>query len=222
MKLSAVLLARVVFFVESADLNPYGQAYYPDIVAALVKRYGFLGYPQKLEDFDEQKGVTLSGGKFNDKTILKVVIYNWGLSLETNSSTKDAEALLLDALSWATANLRLNFAPEMVRRRAYISHLTFYSDAPLLSLNPVLEAVGEGISKEVLRNLKLDYRFQPRGVSLSIDPETQRIPVQQFTLERRDGAPYSEGKYFSAAPVQTDVHVSLLEEFERSARARRS
>ena len=218
MKLSAVLLARVVYFVESVDLNPFGKAYYPEVVNALVTRYNFLKFPSKLEEFDETKGVNLSAGRFDGKTIVNVTIYNWGLTLDTNSSTKDSEALLVGALTWAAENLRLNFKPEMIKRKAFVSHFTFYSDAPLLELNPVLDTVGIRISKEVSANLKLDYKFETRGISLAIDPESQRIPVQLFTIERREGTAFSEGKYFSAAPVSTETHQSLIEEVERATR----
>ena len=53
MKLSAVILARVLAYVESFDLNPRGKVYYPDIVRALAERYNFQKFPQALEEFNE-------------------------------------------------------------------------------------------------------------------------------------------------------------------------
>jgi hypothetical protein len=216
MQLSAVLMARVIFFVESVDLNPRGEAFYPDIIRKLVERYQFQSFPQKLEDFDETKGVTLALGRIGNRNVDKVVIYNWGLSLETTSSTADAEKLLDEALVWGAQNLHLHYDPNMVKRKAYVSHVTFYSNAPLLSLNPVLDATGEQISRAVTATLKLPYTFQPAGIMIGIDPEEQRIPIQRFSIERREGAAFRENKYFSAAPIPTDLHLRLLEEFERA------
>jgi|SRR5467141_3105969 len=216
MKLSAVLLARVIFFVESVELNPRGAAYYPDIVKGLVERYGFKKFPEKFDEFDEQKGVMLLGGKYGDTVIDKVIINTWGLTFDTTSSTRNAEELLIDALTWGSEHLKLHYSPDMIKRKAYVSQILFYSDAPLLSVNPILNVVGKRISKEVSENLKLPYTFQPRGVSLGIDPEEQRIPVQVFSIERREGVAFSENKYWSAAPVSTDSHLALIEEFERS------
>jgi hypothetical protein len=221
MKLSAVVLARVIFFIESVELNPHGAAYYPDIVKALVERYGFIKFPEKLQDFDEQKGVALIGGKYGDRTIQNITIYNWGLALDTTSSTHDSEELLIEALYWGNEHLRLQFSADKIKRRGYVSHIVFYSDAPLLSLNPVLDVIGERVSKEVSANLKLPYAFQPMGIRLGIDPEQQRIPVQVFTVERREGAAFSEGKYFSAAPVSTETHLALIEQFEHASQIRR-
>ena len=216
MKLSAVLLARVIFFVESVELNPRGAAYYPDIVKGLVERYGFKKVPEKFEDFDEQKGVVLSSGKHGDRIIDRVTINNWGLTLDTTSSTQDSEELLTEALTWGAEHLRLRYSPDMIKRKAYVSHVLFYSDVSLLSVNPALDVIAKRINKEVTDNLKLPYTFHPRGISLGIDPVEQRIPVQVFSIERREGVAFSENKYWSGAPVPTDTHLALIEEFERT------
>jgi hypothetical protein len=220
MQLSAVLLARAIFFVESVDINPRGEAFYPDVIKALVERYQFQSFPQKIEDFDETKGVTLAAGKIGNRNVDKVVIYNWGLTLDTTSSTEDAENILDEALVWGAQNLHLHYEQDMVKRKAYVSHITFYSNAPLLSLNPILNSTGDEISKAVSATLKLPYVFQPTGILIGIDPEAQRIPIQRFSIERREGAAFRENKYFSAAPVPTPLHLRLVEEFEKAMAAK--
>src|SRR5262245_4333114 len=116
MNLSAVLMARVIFFVESVELNPRGSAYYPDIIKALVERFQFKKFPEKFEDFDEDKGVSLVGGKFEDETVARITIYSWGLTLDTTSSTDIAEKLLTDTLVWGVEKLKLTYKPEMIKR----------------------------------------------------------------------------------------------------------
>jgi hypothetical protein len=216
MKLAAVLLAIVFYFVESVELNPRVSAYYPFLIGGLTERYQFKKVPQKPEDYDESKGIVLAVGKLGDKTIQQITIYSWGLTLDTASSTRDSEELLDEGITWATKEMRLHYSPEMIRRKLYVSQILFYSDAPLLSLNPVFDVVGNRISEEVSNNVKLPYRFQPNSIRFGIDPEEQRIPVQMFSIERRDATAFSEGKYFSAAPVSTDTHLSIIEEFERA------
>lgn len=217
MELSAVLLARVVYFVESADLNPRGAAFYPDIVTALVGRYKFQIYPQKPEDFNEQKGVTFSQGKLGDRVIEKVVIFNSGVTLETTSSTDDSEDLLKEALTWSAANLKLQYKPEMIKRKGYVSNITFFSEAPILALNPVIGTIAKKLSETVSGCMKLPYAFHPAGVYINIDSTVQPTPVQLFSIERRLSIPYSDDKYFSAAPVATDTHIELIKEFEQAA-----
>jgi hypothetical protein len=221
MRLSAVLLARVFLFVESVDLNPSGAAFYPEIIGALVKRYNFQKFPQKFEDFDESKGVTFEMGRIGDKTIDKVVVYPYGLALDTKVSTQDSEAILEDALNWTSKASGLVYRREMVKRKAYVSQFSFYSDEPLLQVNPLLKKLSEKIGKAVSENLNLSSVFEPTAVIIGLDPESQRIPTSAFSIERRQGVAFSEGKYFSAAPLPTDIHFALVEEFERSVTAGR-
>ncbi len=220
MQLSAILLARVIFFVESADLNPRGAAFYPDVIRAFVERYRFQTYPQRAEDFDESKGVTLAMGRLGNVTIDKVVIYNWGLSLDTTSSTDDSEELLDSALAWGAESLHLHYSRDMIKRKSYVSQISFFTDVPMLSLHPMLATTGDAISSAVKQHLKLPYKFHPRGIVFGIDPEEQRIPIPPFTLERRDGIAFSENKYFSSAPVPTRIHLQVVEAFEDAMRRR--
>jgi hypothetical protein len=216
MQLSAVVLARVFLFVESIDLNPRGVAFYPDLIRAIVERYSFQKFPQKFEDLDETKGVVFELGKIGKKTIQKVAIYSTGLALDTTSSTQESEAILEDALAWATEKLGLHYRREMVKRKAYVSQITFYSGVPLLFVHPILKNLSEKIAKVVSENLNLSSTFEPTAILFGLDPESQRIATSPFSIERRQGTAFSEGKYFSGAPVPTDIHLALLEEFERA------
>lgn len=219
MQLSAVLLARVFLFVESADLNPRGVAFYPDIIRALVERYSFQKFPQKIEELDENKGVQFVLGKFGKKTIAAVTIYSHGIALDTTSSTADSESLLEEALAWGVEKLGLQYNREMVKRRAYVSQLTFFSAVPMLALNPEVEALSRKITELVSGNMKLDSIYGPSGLSFALDPESQRFPLANFTIERRQGIGYSEGKYFSNAPLPTEIHITVLEQFEQAMSA---
>ena len=214
MEISAILLARSFYFVESQDLNPRGDAFFPEVVEALVKRFSFQKFPQKYEDFDEDKGIVFEMGRLAQKNIERLTIYNHGLALDTRSSTEESEAILKDTLAWATANLHINFNPAMVKRKAYDSHITFFSKVPLLITNPALDSLAKKVSSLVSSNLKLDSYFAPSGFLVTLDPELQKIPVSAFTIERRQNIAFSEDKYFSAAPLPTEVHLELVREFE--------
>jgi hypothetical protein len=222
MQLSAVFLARVLFFVEAIDLNPRGTAYYPALVRALVERYGFQKFPQKPEEFDESKGMTFEQGRFEDVTLDKLVIYDNGLQLDTTRGTDASEAILTDALVWASQTLGLVYKPEMVKRKGYVSQFSFYSEAPLLQTNPILNDLSGKVSKIASQNLKFPISFQPSAILISQDPEGQRLPASAFSIERRAQTPFSEKKYFSAAPLPTDAHLRLVEEYEQSILAQKA
>lgn len=138
MQRSAVGRARTLFFVESLELNPCGKAFYPDIITGLVERCGFQQFPQKLEDFDEKKGVELNGGKRGDAVIETLKIYHTGLQVDTRVSTAESERIIEEALNRAIGELGIVYEPKMVNRKAYVSDLILRTDAPILgSCSPI-------------------------------------------------------------------------------------
>src|ERR1700720_3567497 len=100
MNISAIILARYFAFIETADLNPRGRAYFPELAHALSERYQFAKFPQKLEDFDESKGVVFEEGRTKDFTIAKIQIFDHAIYIDTSSSTADSEELFNEALTW--------------------------------------------------------------------------------------------------------------------------
>lgn len=212
-----VLLARAGAWVEALDLNPRGKVFYPALVQALVERYGFGKFPQKLEDFDETKGVEFLAGRYGDSTIEKVVIYTHGVILETRESTDVSQHLLTDAFEWAAQEFGLAYhGPQSIRSWQFYSQLTFNSKIQLTSLHPALQNLANGISKCVESLCEEKLIYEPVTISINHDVMLRKNPYGAFSLQRREQLPFTEGKYFSDAPVPTDVHIQLLEELEAS------
>src|ERR1035438_593129 len=123
MELAAIHKARAMAFIEPADLNPHGKVYYPVLVKALVARYSFQSFPQKLEEFDEAKGIKFGMGHLGDAIVDEFVIYTHGLLLSTRTSTHDSKKVLEDALAWGVTALGL--ANRTIPRWQFASELTF-------------------------------------------------------------------------------------------------
>ncbi len=131
MRLASVVLARFYAIFQIEDLNPGGTVYYPDVVEWLVQRFRFLKYPTKLEEFDESKGIEFASGKADGVTIEKLVILDGGIYVDTLASTDASEAILRETLTAAAKELGIYYQQDaMLARRAYISHIAFYSEAP--------------------------------------------------------------------------------------------
>ncbi|HEV2424991.1 MAG TPA: hypothetical protein VGZ29_09210 [Terriglobia bacterium] len=214
MQLSAVTLARLFAFVEPIDLNPRGRAYYPQLVQALVERYGFLKYPKTAEEFDETKGVTFEMGRAGDVTIDKIQIFPQGIVVDTASSTSDSEQVLHEALMWLSETHGLSYDPAMISRRAYVSQLTFHSEIDMGSLNAALSGIAERISERVPQFFGREVTYQATAVTISYDALTVKQAPAIFNIERRVETPFAEKKYFSTAPLPTDEHIDMLEDFE--------
>lgn len=214
MELASVILARAVAWIEPGELNGRGHLFYPDFVKAVVARYGFLGYPQKLEDFDENKGVTFSGGKLGNSSIQQIIIYAHGIVVDTQASTQDSKRLLEEALEWASKEFGLKYKPSMIQRWQYASQITFRSNVQLTCVHPALQRLVDGASEAVTETLGESLTYEVTSITVDYDQLTRKNPLGRFSIQRRDNTPFSENKYFSDAPLQTNVHIRLLEQFE--------
>lgn len=214
MEITAVMLARVVAFIEVQELNPKGKAYYPDIAAALVNKFNFQIYPTKPEDFDETKGVRFAAGKFADGTVEQVQIFTHGLALDTRLSTNVSEKLLYETLAWARSELGLHFDERMIKRKGYGSQLTFESEMKMSKINPVVGNISEAISSKLSAAMDQAVTYEPTAILFNLDQSASKLTPGAFSIERREGVPFSNKKYFSNAPLETHDHIELLKAFE--------
>ena len=213
MQLSAVITARFFAFIETYDLNPRGRAYFPKLVTALVERYGFAKFPQKPEDFDESKGVTFQEGRVGDVTINQIQIFDHAIYVDTASSTEDSEKIFHESLTWLSKDFGLQYRPDMVRRKTYVSQVTFYSEM-LDRLHPALSKLAQRLTRRVPEYFGQPLEYQPASAVIAYDPLMAKAGPANFTIERRADTPFKENKYFSTAPLPTDEHIALLEAFE--------
>ena len=215
MELASVVLARAIAWVEPIDLNPRGAVFYPELAKALVARYGFQKFPQKLEDFDEAKGVTFGAGRLGDTVIEQLIIYAYGIVLDTRVSTQESRRLLEEAFEWGHKELGLVYKPDMVKRWQYASQVTFRSTAPMMGTDSAISRLATSIAKSVADTTGENLKYDLAILSVDYDQLTRKHPLGRFSIQRRDNTPFSENKYFSDAPLATDIHRRLLEQFEK-------
>jgi hypothetical protein len=215
MRLSAVTQARFVAVIEIFDLDPRGRLYYPGVFSAFAKRFNFQKFPQKYEDFDQQKGIEFFQGQWEGGPIEKLSIFGGGFSVDTRSSTEDSENFLEHCLLWAASEYGIQYQSGMIKRKAYVSNVTFHSDAPILvAMSRPLAKLSERVTTAVGQILGEKIDYQPSVFWIHYDQLTRKMPIAGFTVQRRVEAPFSENKYYSEAPLPTDVHLTLLQEFE--------
>ena len=214
MKLAAVLLARTIGFVETFDLSPRGKVFYPDLANELVQRYRFQKFPQELSDFDEQKGIEFLYGKAGEEVVERVQIFTNGILVDTRSNTSTSQAILEEALVWAAERFGLSYRPGMIKRYAYISQVSFHSNTPLNALSPALQRLADRLTSAVSEIHGERIEYQTAAVMVQHDPLKRKVPIAGFTIFPRAETPFSERKFFSEAPIPTDLHLELLKDFE--------
>jgi hypothetical protein len=214
MKLSAVVLARALAFFDISDLNPRGRLFFPDLVPLIVERFRFSAYPQKPEDFDEKKGVVFSHGYISNNSIDKLTVWNDGLGLDVRSSTDEAKVIIKDTFQWLSEKVGLNYNEDSIRRWGYLNSLTFHSDVDMLRLNPAVERLCKRISSHIEGPRNKKYIFHAANLAMTFDRYMNPWTQAPFSIQRRGDVPYEDNKYFSEAPLPTDVHLELLQAFE--------
>jgi hypothetical protein len=90
----------------------------------------------------------------------------------------------------------------------------FYTDFPLLaSFSPPLQRLAEktsGVTEKLWGGLK----YQSMSINIGHDPTARKNGIASFIIQHRINSSFSENKYFSEAPLPTDLHIKFLEEFE--------
>lgn len=214
MKLAAILQARTFAFIEIADLDPKGRAFFPDLITEIVQRYKFQGAPKATDEPDTQKGLVFQLGKFKDVVVDSLKIFESFIVAETHSNTTDSQQVIQDMLEWGKHKFELTYTPEMITQWAYVSDLTFFSDVPVLGENNPLARLAQKTTQEISALWKDEIVYEPSTVTVFHDPLKRKTTLAPFTIQRRAEILFSENKYFSESPLPTDTHIRLLEEYE--------
>ena len=216
-KLSAVILARALAFAETFDLDPRGSTFYPNLVPQLIERYRFQKFPKSFEELDDTKGIEFHEGIIGTKVIQKFTIFNSLLALETRSNTTDSKAIIEDMLDWGKERFGLRPLAEVIHHWGFVSTVTFTSDFDILATLPLVrlaQKTGEALAETWREGIE----YKPLFTAAGHDPLTRKNPIAAFTIQRRAETPFAENKYFSEAPLPTDLHIKFLEEYEADMR----
>lgn len=216
MKLRSVKLARAIWLVNYFDLNPYGSSLIPAI-PKIVQKYMFQVIPIKPDEFDLSKGVNFREGTFqiNDRVIgINLSIYNDGLVVDTRSSTGDSDVFLNEFLAWISIEFGLASYQEFLKSKMYLSELWVQTDKALNSLNPKLDDFAKRLTGSIVGRSHQPLAFETTGISFWTDPTIMINPPGPFRFEREENAPFGEHRYYSAAPLQTNIHLEMLTELE--------
>lgn len=196
-------------------ISPYGNLYLPKVIKGLQERYGFLQTPQSLKETQQTTGATFSHAHFDGHTIDQLKIYPNGLLVQSKTTVEKTEHFLNDLLSWAGKEFGIEISEFHPTYKTYDSHVVVNMEIDLLKHFQPLKEICQRII-EVLSSYGVEIqRFENSGFILHTD--TYLLPgikPSSFTIERRTGAPFDSNLYFSAAPLRTEDHISLLTKVE--------
>ena len=218
MELLNISMARAVWLLDIAELNPRGKTIMPELLEWAKEEYHFEKAPSSVTDIDEKtKSLDFDRGQFQVReeffVDVALKIFNDGFVAETCSSTRDSEAFLKDVVESATKEFSLAYKPEMVRAKMSTSEVFIRSIKDLTGINPKLSEFMAKMANLIPTNPGSDYTV----ASIAFWAVRRPLPemsLAQFRFERKVGSLPHENKYYSSAPLHTDDHLALLDEFE--------
>ena len=214
MNLLSVNLARSIWLGPMLDLNPRGASLSHILFQFLVDTYKFKKYPSPTEIVDLSNGVKFQDGDFNignDFPILvNLSLHNDGVIADTHSSTNHSDAFLEEIYTRFCELFKMPNYQSVLRKKLHLSQVFVSTNKSLEIINPKLKQVSQYLANTVGQG---DRIFQLGGISFWPDQQDKFNPAP-FTFERTINVPFSENRYYSAAPLQTDQHLELLDKLE--------
>ncbi len=214
----AVLMARSLAFIEISELNQRGSLYLPEIAEAITNRYGFISHPRVAKDFDLSEAVEFRSGRSMEQvSIQRLAIWGGTILLETQVTTETSRSILLEMLFWLRDEFGATFTESQVRRWASISQVLFKTDFPILAeFSRPLEKLAQRTNAVVSQIFGEEMGYRSQQIQIGHDPTARKNGVAGFQIQHRGQIPYKDNRYYSEAPLPTDIHWELLEEFERN------
>lgn len=140
-------------------------------------------------------------------TYVGILATSVGASTKTNTS--DADAFLVDLSGWMQKEYGVD--TETAFPNYYHSIVEVILDHPLGVRFPQLQSLSNVLNTKVAA-YGYKSNFEVSGFSMHYDTAINNQPpyLSAFSIERRDGSPYSVNKYFSRAPLSTEDHKDVL------------
>jgi|SRR5215831_11999176 len=211
MELITIIVARSVWLFNILDLNPKGRAL-EDVTKWLAAAYSFQKFPLTPNDLHpEKKGLVFTGGKFksgDEYVTVDLDIYNDGVVVNGRSSTDDNDRFIDEILRGCVEHFGLVY--PKIGRKIYYSEMDVRISRPMTLLNPSLEHLANRLTE-----LKGDSPafFGFAGISFLPSPPAQPT-TPGFLLERKVNTDFSENRYYTRAPLQTNAHLEFIREIE--------
>lgn len=214
MRVTAIKLARAIALFDIDELSPAGQVSLSKIAPSVVAKFGFQKSPSLGDQIEENKGVEFFDGQWDGLPVTRFAVFNDGIIVDTRASTTESFRVLIEALEWAKDEHGIGFSQNLIRRRRYLSTFSFESDAPVLTHSLPATRAAQSMT-ELMKSISGRTRtFEGIRIDIDFDHYSDKEPVASFTIQRLALEPFEANRYFTQAPLPTDSHISLIQQFE--------
>lgn len=226
MKVTAVARAQSV---ESLPANFFAATRVFDLVDAVRDRYEFRNVPTAQELLSPQPNQPVNfiwgkreiGGRSITVESLQILNYATiatSVTVVTRASTDDSDLVVEDLKNWVESTFRLE--PTAIFPRSYLSQLEFILESSIPGRLEFLKSTADSITSFIKSyGFKSCPNYEPTALFFFFDNTKLTNPptlAGAFSVDRRGGAPYEQNRFFSQAPLKTQHHIAVLQEFERA------
>jgi hypothetical protein len=218
MELISIISAKIIWLMNTADLNRRGLRVFPNLTNALTEAYDFDEQPDTAPvtpGDGNQVSIKFVNGQFEDdgdSYRVGLEIYADGIIADSSASTQVTERFLAHVVQWATTNFGFKFDPALILRKLYGSEVVARFDTPLATAFKSLEKFSELLTAALPGSRQNQFSLATMVFS-SPPPTGGTAPA--FSIERRTNTPVEANVFFCKAPVDTDVHINLLGELDK-------
>ncbi len=199
------------------EVRAAGNYYLPDAMRLISERYGFSQNPS-IEDMRTTGGVFKEGRLVSGAkkiNISEIGIFNDGI-YALAEDTRTAHFILDDLITWAEEAVGLRPSITKIPRKydnAVVVEFEADIEKRLDIFNELISSYNEMLAS--LYNETVSVSFYQIG--FAFDSLEVKLAVNtKFTIERRVGLPFSSNRYYCIAPLRTEMHIELLEKFEKA------
>ncbi len=212
MKFLSTKVARAVWLFPTVDVDPAGK-FVPSVIASLAERYKFAKAPDVAAAHAVKEGLKFEYGVFSrgaqGEVMVQFTIFSDGVVADTQVDTTTSEHFIEDVVSWLIKDHK--FIRPKKPRKQYGSEIYVEVNDPFRGLRDKLKKPREVLSRHFKDLGAVSYDVF--GIHLAAEPVGPLSPPP-FRFERAAGVPFADNRYWSLAPLQTQDHLKVLEEFE--------
>ena len=190
-------------------ISPYA------LLEKVEKRYKFKSAPTYEQIAKDEKGPfnfvygTFQAGDrvltIEQFVIQYVGVYTTTVAASIKTDTDDVDLFLSEIEQMAHQEFKVD--TTKVNPDYHNSVLEVKFDKPISAYFAQLDKLVQRLKNKVEEYGFRNRNFEVAGFSVQVDSTNQQLPqLGSFTLERRAGAPFSENRYFSQAPLRTADH----------------
>jgi hypothetical protein len=212
---------RTTWLFPVEEILPLGGADGPKIIAAISSKYKFTHPPANpTREAIEKDGLKFAGGQMVNKgkiaNIVEFIVFNDGI-VSVSTSTEKAEGFLQDIYAFLISEFAFREIASDVRK-VNLSTLVVDFETSLNDFVQARNAEIDLIGKHMNSIDNTDFPVELARVDfvLNKDPEFRPPNIPRLTIERRANTPFSQHRFYSAAPIHTAKHLEILKQIERS------